>query len=254
MKFLKRKSQRDDQSAEAEHTRAGSSYTRDPSPNPVAKDLPPPPLYARYARITSTPSFDSLNTTLETASATPFSANNGSTASGFGNTPSALRAVSPDSANAGSQGRAAGSVLLRGGDAPSSSSAAPTTATPEPIKLKQRGRRVVADAPATRVVSMVENRSNENRPSLPSKPVRAWTNGSVDAPTADGANSVLKPSFEDRLVMKGNCICMSHSPRSPMSSYFRRHCSRKHEANTWHDSSASPSLYEIFEHLQEATY
>lgn len=206
MKFLKRKPQRDDESSEEAFVVVPP--VREPSPKPVAKDLPPPPLYARFARVTSTPSFDSLNATLETPSAARFSVYNGSTASGFGDAPPSVRTLSSDAAGIGSQGRAAGSAILRVGTPPASPGIVPATTKPEPIKLKQRGRRVAAGSSTStsRVVSTVESRSIDNGPSLPTKPARAWTNGSADTPSSSAIGSALKPSFEDRFAVKGSFI------------------------------------------------
>jgi hypothetical protein len=202
MKFLKRKSQRDDQSSEEAFVVVPP--VREPSPKPVAKDLPPPPLYARFARVTSNPSFDSLNATLENPSAARFSVYNGSTASGFGDTPPSVRTISSEAAGIGSQGRAAGSAFLRDENSPASSSIAAATTKPEPIKLKQRGRRVAANPSTPRVVSMVERRPTDNGPSAPTKPARAWTNGSIDTPSSEGVGSAPKP--EDRFALKGSSI------------------------------------------------
>lgn len=193
MKFLRRKSQRDE--PEAEYVPASpaptASATRDPSPNPVAKDLPPPPLYARFARVTATPSFESLNNSLDAPSASRFSAFNGSTASGFDASPS-VRSGSTD--GAASQGRAAGSVFLNGNNNASNSVvAAPSMAKPEPIKLKQRGRRVATDPSTTKVVSTFDSQQAK-RASSPAKPARAYTNGSAEP---------VRPSYEDRFADKG---------------------------------------------------
>jgi hypothetical protein len=206
MKFLKRKPQRDDESSEEAFVVVPP--VREPSPKPVAKDLPPPPLYARFARVTSIPSFDSLNATLESPSAARFSVYNGSTASGFGDTPPSIRTLSSDAAGIGSQGRAAGSAFLRDANSSISSSIAPATTKPEPIKLKQRGRRVAAGSSTPRVVSTIESRSTENGPSLPTKPTRAWTNGSADTSSSNAVGAVPKLPLEDRFVVKGSSILL----------------------------------------------
>jgi hypothetical protein len=78
------------------------------------------------------------------------------------------------------------------------------TVKPEPIKLKQRGRRVAAGSSTPRVVSMVENRSSDGGPSQPAKPARAWTNGSADTLSSNGVGPVPKPSFEDGFAVRGS--------------------------------------------------
>ncbi|KIM27838.1 hypothetical protein M408DRAFT_159826 [Serendipita vermifera MAFF 305830] len=199
MKFLRRKSQRDEPDVDYPPSVATTvSNTRDPSPNPVAKDLPPPPLYARFARVTATPSFESLNHSLDAPSASRFSAFNGSTASGFDANAAAspsLRSWSTDAP--ASQGRAAGSALLAGANNPAVASA--STTKPEPIKLKQRGRRVATDSSTTSVSASVEAK----RTSSPTKPRRAYTNGSTEP---------AKPSYEDRFAEKEDVTTRGSTP------------------------------------------
>lgn len=182
MKFIKRKSQRDDIPQYAEPKPVASV-----APPPVAKDLPPTPLYARYARMTSSPSFESLNNGLDSPSASRFSAFNASTASGFGNGTPSLSSHGGDAAAAGSHGRAAGSSLLSAGKAtPSDPPAAP--AKPEPIKLKPRRVRTTTDEP-NRPVSMYTEKAKVTTSSGVVNGESAETNGLLSAANGSAINN-----------------------------------------------------------------
>ena len=198
MKFIKRKSQRDDIPQYVEPKPVAHVA---PLPGPASKELPPTPLYARYARMASSSSFESLNTGLDSPSVSRFSAVNASTASGFGNGTPSLSSNGGDAAPAGSQGRAAGSTLLSAGNAASSNP--PTVPSKEPIKLKPRRVRTTIDEP-NRPVSMYAEKSKPTTSSGVATGETVEANGSLSLANANTTSSTsLKHAFDDTLAQIG---------------------------------------------------
>ncbi|CAG8671843.1 5890_t:CDS:2, partial [Acaulospora colombiana] len=174
MKFLRRKSQREDEVPTFDHTPPPPTGGQSTS---VGKDLPPTPLYARYARMASTPSFDSLNGAPENPSSSRFSAINASTASGFGGAAPSMNSQNSEGVGLGSHGRAAGSALLNNGNNSSTNESA-SALRAEPIKLKPRRGRTKDDAP--RVVSMVLDTPKSTETPKSSRHSRGLTDGSAE--------------------------------------------------------------------------
>jgi hypothetical protein len=207
MKFLRRKSGRDDdfihvevpsqqppsikqQPSPAGLPVAASSSTRG-GPVPPPKDLQPPPLYARYARMASTTSFESLNGNslgaTDAPSASRLAAFNGSTTSGFG---ASLHSATPSAdghaTGTASYGRTAGTSLLStgvagGGRVALGNIPAKDLAKPEPIKLKPRRRKFGDDAPKATSTTESTRTSALSRPNT----ATSLVNGSSD-PTPNG--------------------------------------------------------------------
>ncbi|KAG8791372.1 hypothetical protein FRC16_000437 [Serendipita sp. 398] len=244
MKFLKRKSQREDF---PEYVEVQPPVTvEEPS---VAKDLPPTPLYARFARMSSSPSFESLTTGLDSPSASRFSGYNGSTPS--------LASHSTDGApNTASQGRAAGASLLNPGYSASNSNLAPA-AKPEPIKLKPRRGRTTNDdtprviptgaestkAPSSSIISKElstgsVDRSGSNPDTHSGPPTRSLENRIFPST----ANATVPPSFAGDQTPPYKRMSSPPAPAS-QDGHTIRATSTSHAANA--TSTSTPQRHSI---------
>ncbi|KAG8806512.1 hypothetical protein FRC17_004952, partial [Serendipita sp. 399] len=208
MKFIKRKSQRDEFPQYVEPQR---SMTAEAAP-PVAKDLPPPPLYARYAKMASSSSFESLNAGLESPSASRFSGYNGST-------PSLVSHNGEGSFNMGSQGRAAGAALLT--PTHSASNVTSTTALkPEPIKLKPRRVRTTNDDTPKVLPTPVEQEKTHKMSTTPREATSASVDRSVSNP--DVPSAPTKKSLENSISPStSNATAASNLAANPYPSHNR---------------------------------